>query len=388
MIDGSLVFRTLPNPRSGVENERTVAVLHPVGHQRNPISRHESQAHRRLLLDGRIADGFVIVMNHQVPGVPDITLADIRAAMGRIRSDIIRTPLVLCDAASDRAGIPVYLKLENLQRTGAFKVRGALSKVTSLLPEERERGLICASSGNHGLGVAYASSRMGARCVVVLPENANPHKALLLKKLGAEIVRHGITSDVRQMKVDELSERHGYAQVHPFADPALIAGQGTLGLEIVEDLPDVEEVYVPIGGGGLISGISVAIKEQRPTVRVYGVEPEHSNAMSEALRHGKPVALERVETIADGLAAKITEALNFSVVSRFVDEVILVSDREILDATWFLLEYAKVLVEPSAAASFAGLLANPKRKGKALAVLSGGNVTLQQIEKLRQAWRA
>jgi threonine dehydratase len=328
-----------------------------------------------------------MVMNFEVTRISGITLADIRAAMGRIGSDIIRTPLVLSDAASERAGIPVYLKLENLQRTGAFKVRGALSKVTSLSPEERRRGLICASSGNHGLGVAYASSRVGARCTVVLPENANPHKVALLKKLGADIITHGITSDVRQTKVDELSERHGYAQVHPFSDPALIAGQGTLGLEILEDASDVDEVYVPIGGGGLISGISVAIKEQRPAVRIYGVEPEHSNAMSEALRHGKPVALEKVETIADGLAAKITEKLNLAIVRNFVDEVILVSDREILDATWFLVEYAKVLVEPSAAASFAGLLANPRRRGKAVAVMSGGNVTLQQIEKLRQVRR-
>jgi threonine dehydratase len=326
-------------------------------------------------------------MNLQVTRISGITLADVRAAMGRIGSDIIRTPLVVCDAASERAGIPVYLKLENLQRTGAFKVRGALSKVTSLSREERQRGLICASSGNHGLGVAYASSRVGARCTVVLPENPNPHKAALLKKLGADIITHGITSDVRQMKVDELSARHGYTQIHPFSDPALIAGQGTLGLEILEDVSDMDEVYVPIGGGGLISGISVAIKEQRPAVRIYGVEPEHSNAMSEALRHGKPVALEKVETIADGLAAKITEKLNLSIVRNFVDEVILVSDREILDATWFLLEYAKVLVEPSAAASFAGLLANPKRKGKAVAVLSGGNVTVSQIEKLRQSRR-
>lgn len=325
-------------------------------------------------------------MNRQAASI--VTLgADIRAAVGRIGSNIIRTPLVRCDAASERAGIPVYLKLENLQRTGAFKVRGALNKVTSLPLEERQRGLICASTGNHGLGVAYAASRVGVRCIIVLPENANPHKVSLLKKLGAEIIRHGITSDVRQMKVDELSARHGYARVHPFADPALIAGQGTLGLEIMEDLLDAEEVYVPIGGGGLISGISVAIKEQWPKVRVYGVEPKNSNAMSEALRRGKPVALKRVETVADGLAAKITEKLNFSIVRGFVNDVILVSDREIIDATWFLLEYAKVLVEPSAAASFAGLLANPMRKGKAVAVMSGGNVRLEQIEKIRQAWR-
>jgi len=318
---------------------------------------------------------------------PVITVADIRAAKGRIGSDIIRTPLVPCDAASQRAGIPVYLKLENLQRTGAFKVRGALSKVRTFTNEERDRGVICASSGNHGLGVAYACSRMAARCTVVLPEDANSHKVVLLKELGAEIVVHGITSDVRQMKVDELCDRHGYVQVHPFADPDLIAGQGTLGLEILEDLPDVEEVYVPIGGGGLISGTSIAIKEQRPEARVYGVEPQHSNAMSEALRRGGPVALERIETVADGLAAKITEPLNFSVVRNFVDDVILVSDREIIEATLFLLEHAKILVEPSAGASFAGLLANPRRAGKAVAVMSGGNVTLQQIDRFRQLFQ-
>ncbi len=326
-------------------------------------------------------------MSQQVTRSSTVALADIRAALSRIRSDIIRTPLVPSDAASHRAGIPVYLKLENLQRTGAFKVRGALSKVTSFTPEERQRGLICASSGNHGLGVAYASSRVGVRCIVVLPKNANPHKVALLKDLGAEIISHGITSDVRQMKVDELSERHGYAQVHPFSDPALIAGQGTVGLEILEDLPDMDEVYVPIGGGGLISGISLAIKAQRAGARVYGVEPEHSNAMSEALRHGGPVALDRVETIADGLAAKITEQINLSIVQSFVDGILLVSDRQIIDATLFLLEYAKVLVEPSGAASFAGLLANPERKGNSVVVMSGGNVSLQQIEELGQAYR-
>lgn len=313
-----------------------------------------------------------------------VTLEDIRVAQRRIGAEIIRPPLVFSDSASDRAGIPVYLKLENMQRTGAFKVRGALNKVTSFTPEQRQRGLICASSGNHGLGVAYASSRTGARCTVVLPENANPYKATLLKNLGAQIISHGTTSDVRQMKVDELSRQYGYAQVHPFSDPVLIAGQGTVGLEILEDLPEVDEVYVPIGGGGLISGIAVAIKEQRPAARIYGVEPEHSNAMLEALRHQGPVPLERVETVADGLAARITEQVNYSLVRHYVEEVVLVSDRDIVEAMLFLLEHAKVLVEPSGAASLAGLLANTKKRGKAAAVMSGGNVTLRQIEELRQ----
>jgi len=314
-----------------------------------------------------------------------VTLKDIRAAQSRIGAEIIRTPLIVSDSASGRAGFPVYLKLENLQRTGAFKVRGALNKVASFTPEQRQRGIICASSGNHGLGVAYASSRAGAKCTVVLPEKANPYKVTLLKNLGAQIISHGTTSDERQMKVDELSRHYGYAQVHPFSDPVLIAGQGTAGLEILEDLPDVEEVYVPIGGGGLISGIAVAIKEQRPAARIYGVEPEHSNAMFEALRHEGPVPLERVETIADGLAARITEQVNYSLVRRYVEDVVLVSDRDIVEAMLSLLEHAKVLVEPAGAASLAGLLANSKKRGKAVAVMSGGNITLRQMEELRQA---
>jgi threonine dehydratase len=317
--------------------------------------------------------------------MPEVTLADVRAARERIGRYLIRTPLALSDAASRRAGGPVYLKLESLQRIGAFKVRGALSKVTSLTEEERAKGLVCASSGNHGLGTAYAAQCFGAHCTVVLPENANPLKSAMIEKLGAEIVRHGITSDVRQEKVDELSREHGYTQVHPFSDPVLIAGQGTIGLEILEDLPEVEEVYVPIGGGGLISGIALALKEQRPAVRVYGVEPEHSNAMFEALRHGGPVSIARVDTIADGLAAKITEDLNYRLVRRYVDDIILVSDREILEATWFLLEQGKILAEPSGATSFAGLLARPGRRGPAVAVVSGGNVALQQLQELSQA---
>jgi threonine dehydratase len=157
-------------------------------------------------------------------------LEEIRPAQKRIGAEIIRTPLVLSDAATERAGLPVHLKLENLQRTGAFKVRGALSKITRFTPEELRQGLICASSGNHDLGVAYASARFGAKCIVVLPENANPHKVSLLKKLGAEIVSHGTTSDARQQKADELAREHGYVQVHPFAYPVLVAGQGTIGL--------------------------------------------------------------------------------------------------------------------------------------------------------------
>ena len=312
-----------------------------------------------------------------------ISLADVNAARDRISSLIIRTPLVPSPSATDRAGVAVHLKLECFQRTGTFKVRGALSKVTSLTDEQRQAGLICASSGNHGLGVAYAAACFGTRCVVVLPEDVNPHKFALLTKLGAEVVKFGIASDVRQEKVAELSRKHGYTQVHPFSDPVLVAGQGTVGLEVLEDLPDVSEVYIPIGGGGLISGIAIAIKTRRPGTRIYGVEPEHSNAMSEALRHRGPVVLPEVQTIADGLAAATTEDLNFSIVNKYVDDVLLVSDDAIREAMLFLLERANVLVEPSGAASLAGLFSNTKRTGPCVAVLSGGNVTLQQMDRYR-----
>ena len=312
-----------------------------------------------------------------------VSVDDIREAQGRISGETIRTPLVLGAAASDRAGCPVYLKLENFQRTGSFKVRGALNTVMSVTPGERAKGLICASSGNHGLGVAYAARRFGSQCTVVLPENPNPLKRSFLQKLGAHIVEFGTNSDMQWEKVQQLSHEYGYTQVHPFSDPEIIAGQGTIGLEILEDLAEVDEIYVPIGGGGLISGIALAIKELNPQVRVYGVEPERSNAIAESVREGKPVVLPRVETIADGLAAKTTGSLNLSIIRRCLDEIILVSDWDILRATLFLLEQGKVLVEPSAAASFAGLLANSKREGRVVAVLSGGNVTLDQLSQLQ-----
>lgn len=323
-------------------------------------------------------------MNSKTKRKMPVTLAEVKAARERIAREVIRTPLVLSDAVSERSQSPVYLKLENLQRTGAFKVRGAVAKVTSLAPEALQSGLVCASSGNHGIGVAYASRRFGAPCVVVVPENASGYKISLVEKYGAQVLKHGITSDVREEKAIQLSRERGYTQIPSFADPTLIAGQGTIGLEILEDMPDVDEVYVPVGGGGLISGIALAIKELKPDTRIYGVEPEHSNAMSEALHHQGPVLLPRVETIADGLAAAITADINFSLVSHYVDEIVLVSDRDILKATVFLLERAKIVVEPSAAVSVAGLFANPPKSGKAVAVISGGNTTLQQIEELRR----
>jgi threonine dehydratase len=217
-----------------------------------------------------------------------------------------------------------------------------------------------------------------------MPKNAKPHKMSLLRELGAEVLCYGETSDMCQQKAHEISQEKGYALIHPFADSVLIAGQGTVGLEVLEDLPEVEEVYVPIGGGGLISGIAVAIKEQRPKTRIWGGQPQHANYMWAALRQGMVVALDEIRTIVDGLAASVTSQINFAHVQRYVEDVILVSDQAILDSMLFLLEQAKVLVEPSGAASFAGLLANSQRRGRAVALMSGGNVNLHQIDGLRQ----
>lgn len=316
-----------------------------------------------------------------------ITLGDVKAARTLIEQYVIRTPTVLCDSLSEELRAPAYLKLENLQRTGAFKVRGAIAKVSTLGPEGRARGIVCASSGNHGIGVAYAARLFKSKCLVVLPENASEYKVSQLEKYGAEILRHGITSDARQLKESQLSRENGFTPVPSFADPVLIAGQGTIGLEILEDLCEIDEVYVPVGGGGLISGIAVAIKEQRPAIRIYGVEPERADTMREAVRHQQPVLLPDLDTMADGLAAAITADINLAIVNRYVDDIILVSEQDILAATIFLLERAKVLAEPSSATSVAGLLGNPKRAGKAVAVISGGNISIKQIAEYNEQYR-
>lgn len=324
-----------------------------------------------------------VVMRLKTEIQPPVSPADVLNARSRIAPELVRTPLACCRALSERAGRRVFLKLENVQKTGSFKARGALNKVLSFRDVERRRGLVCASTGNHGLGVAFAAAQAGVPCVVVLPDPPNDCKTRLLENLGARVVTYGTTSDQRQQKVEELVRENGYCEVHPFADPLLIAGQGTVGLEILEDLPDVAEVYVPIGGGGLISGVALAIKEQRPSVRVYGVQPEKANAMAESLRRRQIVTLESVDTIADGLSARTTEELNFSLVRRYVDDVILVSDRAIMEATLLVIERSKLWVEPSGASSVAGLLANRKGKGSAVAILSGGNVTLQQVQQYK-----
>lgn len=307
-----------------------------------------------------------------------ITLEDIRVAQRRVRGVALRTPLVPCPLGEeDRA---LYLKAENLQPTGAFKLRGAYNKISSLSTEERRRGVVAHSSGNHARAVAYAARSLGVRSVIVMPRGAPRVKVEATAALGAEVVTVGDDSGERARRAEELAAEHGYVPVPPYDDEGLIAGQGTVGLEILEDLPEVETVLVPVSGGGLISGVGAALKLSRPEVCVIGVEPELAADARESLRSGRLVELpaERAgRTIADGLRVRRLGDAPFEHVRAFVDDIIVVREDEILEAMRRLALRVRLVAEPSGAVSFAGYLFHrdelPDTRTNA-AVVSGGNV--------------
>ncbi len=312
------------------------------------------------------------------------TLDEIRRARGVIAGRLHRTPLVRSTALGRQLGLRVFLKAECLQKTGSFKVRGVLTKLAALSAEEKRRGLITISAGNHGQAVAYAAEAEGVQCVVVMPDYASPAKVAACEGYGAEVIVDG---NVHQAfaKVRELEEARALTLVHPYDDPSIIAGQGTIGLEVLEDLPDVETVLVPIGGGGLISGIAAALKLSRPGIRVIGVEPEGAPTLSRALERGAPVPLESVDTIADGLTGPVAGELTLAAVQRFVDEVVLVSDAEIANAMGLILDYTKLLAEPAGAAATAALLARriiPPTGTHVVSLLSGGNIDRPRLKAL------
>jgi threonine dehydratase len=287
-----------------------------------------------------------------------------------------RTPLLSSRSCSERSGAAVWLKAENLQKTGSFKARGAFNKVLHLSSSERSRGIITASAGNHGGAVAYVARHFSIPGYVVMPEGANRSKLAAVRAYGAEAVLHGRVWDDAYARSLEVAEEKGLTYVHPFKDRHVIAGQGTIGLEILEDLPDVEAVLVPIGGGGLICGIGCALRIHRPSVRVIGVEAEGSANMTRSRAEGRAVVLDRVDTIADGLATRRTDPDVFSIVERVVDDLVTVTDDEIREAIGFLLERAKLLAETGGAAAVAALLSG--RAGlspgtKCAAMICGGN---------------
>ncbi|MEX0892711.1 MAG: threonine/serine dehydratase [Gemmatimonadota bacterium] len=313
-----------------------------------------------------------------------LNLEDIRSADRAIAGRVHRTPLLSARTAGERVGVRLWVKAECLQKTGSFKVRGVLHRMGRLSAAERERGVITISAGNHAQAVAWAAARAGIRATVVMPETASPTKVRASRGYGAEVVLHG---DVIAAftKVAELRDAHGYTLIHPFDDPEVMAGQGTVGLEIVEDLPEVDAVVVPVGGGGLLAGVATAVKALRPGARVFGVEPHGADALSRSLEAGRPVRLERVDTIADGLGAPMTGEHVLPQVRAHVDAVVRVSDDHIATALAVLLERTKLLVEPAGAAGYAALLAGAldlPAEARVVVVASGGNVDLEGLGAL------
>ena len=314
-----------------------------------------------------------------------LSLNDFEKARTRIAQHIKRTPLLTSRQLSDRTGFDVRLKAELFQRVGSYKIRGPLNKFALMPEEQKRRGVVCSSAGNHAQGVALAAKIHGIRAVVCMAENATPAKIAATKGYGAEVVLHGTIWDEANEKAQELVRTQGLTYVHPFDDEQLIAGQGTLGLEIVQDWPEVEAVIVPIGGGGLISGVSMAVKGFRPKIRVIGVESSDGPAMKKSIEAGR---LETIDcrTIIDGLRVRRVGEINFSVVQRFVDEIVALPDREIFDAMIWIMERCKLVVEGAAAAPVAALLAGLVKLPagtRVAAVLSGGNVNLDQLRGLK-----
>jgi threonine ammonia-lyase medium form len=313
-----------------------------------------------------------------------ISLDEIERARVQIAPYIHRTPLLRSTALGRATGTTLFLKAENLQKTGSFKPRGALNKVRHLPLAERERGLITISAGNFGQALAYAASMEGIPCVVVMPDYASPAKVEACRGYGAEVIVHGTVHQAFD-RARELQESSGLTFVHPYDDPLIVTGHASLGLEILEALPDVGAIVVPVGGGGLISGIAAAVKLRGAAVRIIGVEPLGAPTLSVALEQGHPTRLASVDTIADGLTAPIAGEVTFTLVQRYVDEMVLVSDDGIREALRLVLERTKLLVEPAGAAGVAALIEERVQIAAdvpVVAVLSGGNVDRGRLKEL------
>jgi threonine dehydratase len=308
-----------------------------------------------------------------------ITLADIQQARERIHTVAIHTPLLPAKFGPAN----VYFKCENLQRGGAFKIRGAYNNLAQLAPEVRARGVIAYSSGNHAQAVALAAKLFDVPATVVMLNQSVAEKVAQTKEYGAEVIFGGDSSEKIKARAEEIAAERGMTVIPPFDHSGTIAGQGTVGIEILEELPEVQTVIVPIGGGGLISGIATAVKEIRPSIRVIGVEPEGAPTLFEALRAGKLVTLPDTNTIADGLKPLRAGDLTFAAVRRYVDDVVLVPDSAIVEAVVQLVKQEKLVVEPSGAASFAAVRSGKiVVSGPTVCVLSGGNISSDLLRSL------
>ncbi|MEI3348740.1 MAG: threonine ammonia-lyase [Dysosmobacter sp.] len=309
-----------------------------------------------------------------------LTLEMIQQAQEALRGIARRTPL---DPAP-KLGENIYIKAENLQLTGAFKLRGAYNKILSLTPEEAARGVIACSAGNHAQGIALSASRLGIRSVICMPAGAPISKVEATRAYGAEVVLVPGVYDDAAREAERLTKEHGYTFAHPFNDPYVIAGQGTIGLEILEQLPDVSQVVVPIGGGGLISGIAYAIKHLKPSCRVIGVQAEGAASMEQSIRQGRPVELGSVATIADGIAVKRPGDLTFQLCREYVDEIVTVREDEIASAILALMEVQKTVAEGAGATPVAACMFKKvdTTAGKTVCVVSGGNVDVTTLSRV------
>ena len=299
---------------------------------------------------------------------------------------VYHTPLQTSRLLSDRTGFDVRVKAEMFQRGGSYKIRGPMNKFAQLTDEQKRRGVICSSAGNHAQGVALAAARYGIKAVVCMAENATPSKIEATRAYGADVVLHGTIWDEANEKAKQLVAEKGYTYIHPFDDEQLILGQGTVGLEIYQDWPEVELAIVPIGGGGLISGVATALKACNPAIRIVGVESSGAPGMTRSVREGGLVTLERVDCIIDGLRVKRVGTLNYDIVRQYVDDLVTLPDEQIFEAVVWIMSHLKVVPEGAAAAPVAALLqglVNAPPKTKVVCILSGGNVNLEQLKGLR-----
>lgn len=313
-----------------------------------------------------------------------LTLEHVKEAREVLKNVVYKTGLVHNTTLSEMSGNSVYLKMENLQKTGSFKIRGAYNKIAHLTEEEKKRGVIASSAGNHAQGVALGATSYGIKSTIVMPKHAPLSKVSATKKYGAQVVLHGNVYDEAYAMAKKIQEETGATFIHPFNDPYVIAGQGTIGLEILEDLPDTDVIVVPIGGGGLISGVALAAKSVKPEIKIIGVQTKNMPSMAVSISKNEVTTVEGMPTIADGIAVKTPGDLTFDMVQKYVDDIVTVDEDEIANAILILLERAKVVTEGAGAVSVAAILnrlTHVKNK-KVVAVVSGGNIDVNILSRV------
>lgn len=310
-----------------------------------------------------------------------VNISRIKEAEQRLASIVHKTPLMSCQSISDMGAGQIWLKCENMQKTGSFKVRGAYNCAAQLTEQQRQAGLVTGSSGNHGTAVAYAAKMLGCKAVIVMPEDASPAKVRACQAYGGTVIHCGFTTTERLAKANELVAE-GMTLVHPYDDPEVVAGQGTVGLEILQQLPEVDLVFVPVGGGGLLAGVATAIKESGCKAKVIGVEPALSPRLRLAWNLGEPTEIENWQpSIADGIRSKKSGKIGFTQSKKYVDDLVTVDEEEIRNATRLVIERAKIWCEPSAAVTVAAYLGNPQLVSgkKVVCLLSGGNIEISTL---------